>query len=360
MTAALRERVVSADDHMDLHVLPPSLWTERLPAALRDRAPRVVDTPDGPTWQADGRILGPSGRKIAGAIDKHKLGFRPGNPKQRLEDLDRDGVYSSVIYGPPKGIPFPEQTLADACLRAYNDWADEFNATDRNRLVVLAQLPSHSPQPAIDELRRVAKLGHRGAVINLHESPEPVFFEGWERFWAAANEVEIPIHFHLGGGVHSLNYRARSWAYPAHVTVSGMQLDEALSAMVFSGILERYPKVKVVLAESGLGWLPYMIERMDYEFRKYYDVIEDYRLKEVPSFYWYRQMYATYEEEQFGLGHVDRIGAHNIMWASDYPHGDMTWPNSHKAIAESHLGKLDAAARNAIVYENAAKLYRIA
>jgi predicted TIM-barrel fold metal-dependent hydrolase len=356
----LPDRIISSDDHMDLNVLPVDLWTARLPANLRERAPRVVDTPEGPCWQADGKLLGPSGRKIAGAIDRHQLGFRPGNPKLRLEDLDRDGVYSSVIYGPPKGIPFPDRDLADACLRAYNDWADDFNATDRNRLIVLALLPSHALEPATRELERVAKLGHRGAVFNLHESPEPVFFEGWEKFWATANEVGIPIHFHLGGGVHSLNFRAQSWAYPAHVTVSGMQLDEAASAMVFSGILERHPRVKVVLAEAGLGWLPYIIERMDYEFKKYYDVIKDYRLKELPSFYWRRQMYATYEEEEFGLEHVDRIGAENVMWASDYPHGDMTWPNSRKAILDSHLGKLDGKTRQAIVCDNAARLYGIA
>lgn len=357
MANAAAERIISCDDHMDLENLPPTLWTDRLPKAFLDRAPKVVDSPEGKVWQANGKILGPSGRKAAGKLEKHKLGYRPGIAKDRLEDLDRDGVAASVIYGPPGGIPFPERDVADACLRAYNDWADEFNAHDRNRLAVLALLPSHTPEVAAAELLRVAKLGHRGAVLSLHESTEPVFFEGWEKFWAAANDAAIPVHFHLGGGVHSLKYRGKSWSYPAHVTVVPMQLDEALVGMVFSGILERYPNVKAVLAESGLGWIPYVLERLDYEYKKYYDKIEDYRIKEVPTYYWYRQMFATYEEETFGLQHIDKIGADNVMWASDYPHGDMTWPESKKAIMDSELGKLDPVTRRKIICDNAAKLY---
>lgn len=359
MTATFAERIVSCDDHMDMHVLPPTLFTDRLPASLRDQAPRVVDTPNGPFWQAEGRLLSPSGRKASG-IDPHQLGFRPGIAKSRLEDMDRDGISASVIYGNPNGFPFKEHNLADACLRAYNDWADEFNAADRNRLVVLANLPSHSPDVATAELLRVAKMGHRGAVFKLHDNKgDSVFFPEWEKFWAAANDTEVPIHFHLGGGVHSLPYRQNSWAYPAHVTVVPMQLDEALVGMCFSGILERHPKVKAVLAESGLGWIPYVLERMDYEYKKYYDAMKDYRIKEPPTYYWHRQMFATYEEEHFGLDHLDRIGVDNVMWASDYPHGDTTWPNSRQAIMESPLGKMSAEVRRKLVCETAAKLYKI-
>jgi predicted TIM-barrel fold metal-dependent hydrolase len=331
------EPIISADDHMDLNVLPPRLFVDRLPARLRDAAPRVVDTPDGPVWHVDGRLLGPSGRKAKGLIVHEEHGFRPGQPEHRLADMDRDRVYTQVIYGPPGGIAVPDVEVRTCCLQAYNDWADEFNAVDRDRLVVLALLPGDTPEAASTELRRAADLGHKGALVGLFESDVPLFEEPWETFWATADEVGLPIHFHLGGGLHSLKGRPNSWRQPAMVAVVPMQLDEALSGMVFSGLLERHPNVNLVLGESGLGWVPYVLERMDHEHDKYGPLVEDVRLPLPPSEYVRRQVYFSYEEDRVGLEMIPRIGATNVMWASDYPHGDSTWPNSRTAIDESGL-----------------------
>jgi predicted TIM-barrel fold metal-dependent hydrolase len=354
------DRIISADDHMDFHVLPPNLFVDRVPKHLVGRVPRVVDTAEGPFWEAEGRRLGPSGRKTKGLIVHEDHGFRPGIPERRLEDMDRDGIYTHVIYGPPGGIPLEDRELRAACLRAYNDWANEFNAVDRSRLVVLALLPGHDPKAAAEELRRVAPLGHKGALFgNIFESTAPIFEEPWEPFWATANEVGIPIHFHLGGGCSSLGPRPGSWRQPAFVAVVPMQLDEALCGMVFSGLLERYPNVRLVLGESGLGWVPYVVMRMDHEHHKYYDLIGDVRLKEPPSTYYRRQVYVTFEEDDLGLDLLPHIGADRVMWASDYPHGDSTWPHSRKAIDESWLGKLDDTDRRRILWDNGAELYKI-
>ena len=349
------EPIISADDHMDLHVLPPRLFVDRVPVAVRDRAPAVVDTDDGPCWSVEGRIVGPSGRKAAGLLAADAHGFRPGTPEHRLEDLDRDGVAATVVYGPPFGLTFvDDREVRAACARAFNDWADEFNAVDRDRLAVLAILPVHSPAAAAEELRRVAALGHRGAQLGFFEAEEPPFVDGWDPFWATADEVGIPIHFHLSGGMHSLAFV--DWQRPAAVTVSPMQLDEALVGMCFSGVFARHPNVRIVLGESGLGWLPYLLDRMDHEFHKYRDATVG-RIDEPPSEYFHRHLFLTYEEDPIGLAFLDRIGADNVMWASDYPHGDSTWPNSRAAIAESRLGDLDAATRRKIVFGNAARLY---
>jgi predicted TIM-barrel fold metal-dependent hydrolase len=127
--------------------------------------------------------------------------------------------------------------------------------------------------------------------------------------------------------------------------------------MIFSGVFERYPAVRLVLGESGLGWLPYLVERMDHEFHKYRDAVGD-RLVEPPGEYFRRHVFLTYEEDEFGLTFVERLGSTHVMWASDYPHGDSTWPNSRDAIAQSALGELPAVDRYRIVYGNAAELYR--
>jgi predicted TIM-barrel fold metal-dependent hydrolase len=352
-------RIISADDHMDLNVLPPDLFTARVSAALRDSVPRVVDGADGPVWALGDAVLGPSGRRGKGLVDENDPGYRPGRPDERLADMDLDGVYCQVVYGPPLGLPIPDLDVRAACMRAYNDWAADFNATSPDRLVVLALLPSHAPDVARDELTRVAELGHRGAILDLLVSDEPAFEDSWEGFWATANELALPISFHLGKGMHSIVVKPGSWRMPAGVAVSPMQLDEMLTGMIFSGLLERYPNVRVVFGEAGLGWIPYLLERLDHEHEKYRDLVHDVVLPFPPREYFRRQVFLTYEDDKLGIELLPHIGAGNVLWASDYPHGDSTWPHSLEAIAASGLGQLDEESRARILWDNAAELYDI-
>jgi predicted TIM-barrel fold metal-dependent hydrolase len=361
MPLAPDQRLVSADDHMDVHVLPPKLWEERLPAALRERGPRVVDTDQGPFWQVDGQRVSPSGRKAAGYIAADQHGFRPGQPATRLEDMDRDGVHAQVVYSPlTTQLRIQDDELRAACQRAYNDWAAEFNAASRGRIVLLADVPSHDPKAARDELERAARLGHRGAIVHQLHGAEPVFEDSWHPFWDAGQDTSLPISIHLGPGTHSLKAQLGSWRMPAFVAVVPMQLDEVLAGMIFSGILEDRPGVKFVLAEAGLGWIPYVIERLDHEHHKYAAQIKDRKLASLPSEIFARQVYATYEDEKLGVELIPRIGVRNVMWASDYPHGDSTWPHSRKAIDGSPIWALGPEAVRRITCENAAELYGIA
>jgi predicted TIM-barrel fold metal-dependent hydrolase len=143
------------------------------------------------------------------------------------------------------------------------------------------------------------------------------------------------------------------------VAVIPMQLDEILAGMLFSGVLEQRPEVKFVLGEAGLGWIPYVLERLDHELHKYGDKCLDYRPEMLPSEIFRRQCLVTYEDEEFGVECLPRIGFDSVMWASDYPHGDSTWPESRKAIAESPLARLGEEAVRKITYENAARVYKI-
>jgi predicted TIM-barrel fold metal-dependent hydrolase len=355
------QRIVSADDHMDIHVLPPNLYQERLPAALRERGPRVVDTDDGPFWQIDGERISPSGRKAAGFIRAEAHGFRPGDPATRLEDMDRDGVHTHVIYSPTTTqMRIQDPELRAACQRAYNDWAADFNAADADRLVCLADIPSHDAAAARDELLRAAGLGHRGAIVHQFQGQDPLFEDSWLPFWDAVEETGLPISIHLGPGLHSLKPQLGSWRMPAFVAVVPMQLDEVLSGMIFSGILEQRPNARLVLGEAGLGWIPYVVERCEHELDKYWDNIKDHRLEMRPREIFERQIFVTYEDEQLGVELIPRIGVRNVMWASDYPHGDSTWPESRKAIEQSPLASLGEEAVRRIVAENCAELYGIA
>jgi hypothetical protein len=201
MALSPNQRIISADDHMDLHVLPPEVFQGRLPRGLRGRGPKVVDTDDGLFWEVEGRLLSPSGRKGKGLLHGQQHGFRPGQPDTRLEDMDRDGVYAHVIYSPmTTQLRLQDPVLRAACMIAYNDWVAEFCRANPDRLVPLASVPASSPREARDELLRVAKLGLRGAIVSQFEGSEPLFEDAWHPFWDAAEEVGLPINVHLDSG----------------------------------------------------------------------------------------------------------------------------------------------------------------
>jgi len=351
--------LISADDHLDIHAMPPDTWSTRLPKEWRDRGPRVEETPEGPWWFCEGRRISPSGRKEQGYISANDHGFRPGQPHTRLEDMDRDGVRATVVYGPTcTQLRIGDPALHEQVAKVYNDWAAAFQNENPARLILLADLPSHDPEAARSELVRCAKLGHRGAIVtNTIGRGQPLFDEVWAGFWDAAQEIGMPIHVHLAGGLHSLAMKLGSWRMPAAVAVVPMQLDETLAGLIFSGVLEQRPRVKFVMGEAGLGWIPYVIERLDHELHKYGSKITDHKIAMLPSEIFARQVFTTYEDEQLGVELIPRIGVGNVMWASDYPHGDSTWPHSRKALAESSLARHGSEILRKVTCENAASLY---
>jgi len=194
----------------------------------------------------------------------------------------------------------------------------------------------------------------------------PLWDEAWEPLWEAAAEAALPIGFHLGGGLRTVAFSgpkvSQAGNMGVRVACSTLQMDEPLAAVIFSGALERHPRLRIVLAETGIGWLPYMLERMDDTYRKFLDAEEFWRthgglqLTRPPSTYFRRQVWATFQTDHLGLRVVDLLGDDRVMWASDYPHADSTWPVSQGAIAENFKG-VAAATRRRILCENARELY---
>ncbi|MFN8603828.1 MAG: amidohydrolase family protein [Candidatus Binatia bacterium] len=358
-------RIYSCDDHLDLAAVPPGVWQSRLPGALAARGPRVLTVDGQSAWVCEERVLGRSGGSPllakfsaigrAGITDD---GYRAGTPTLRLQDMDRDHLWASVIYGPLAiGLPIHEPVLQTACCAAWNDWAvEEFNAVAPDRLCVLAFLPGCAPDAAAAELERAAKRGHRGAVIDVFDLD--LADPAWDRLWAAAQDTGLPISFHLKDGTWSrqLSYRVGRWQSAAFASVLPLQLDEPLAIMTFSGALERHPGLKLVLAEAGIGWLPYFVARMDLEWRNLRDKL-DYATSLPPSELFRRQVLVTFEEEALGAQLVPLVGVESCMWASDYPHTDSTFPNSLHAIEEA-LGTLSSEDRRKITATNCARLYR--
>jgi predicted TIM-barrel fold metal-dependent hydrolase len=359
--------IISCDDHMDISVLPPDLWSARLPARLREAGPHARETPKGRFWMIGDTPVWRSGGvdpRLPNAIVRAGIeddGYRPSNPLLRLADMDRDGVEASVIYGPITGLTpaaMRDAELRHACYRAYNDWAAEFNATDPRRLCVLAMLPADDPAAAAAEVARVAALGHRGVQLGHFEASTPIHDRVWEPLWAACAEAGLPLSFHLIGGTYMLGLKLGSWEMAAFAAIAPMQLDEVLAAAVMGGILERHPRLIVVLGESGIGWVPYVLERLETEMDKYADRMRDHRPSLRPTELFRRQVYVTFEEDRIGVGLIPHIGADNVMWASDYPHPDSTFPHSRRAIEET-FRDLDPAVTAKIVAETCGRLYRL-
>jgi predicted TIM-barrel fold metal-dependent hydrolase len=356
-------RLYSCDDHLDLWNLPRDVWGDRLPVRLRDRAPRVVESGGGAWWTCDGNVIGMYGlqgpMKGYSAISRAGIdddGLRASTPKLRLQDMDRDGVWASVVYGPNLfGLPIQDPELKAASLAAYNDWAAGFNQHDPARLSVLPVLPTHAPEAAAAELERVARAGHRGAIISPFEfrCSDPA----WERFWDVAEAVGLPVSFHIGQGTSQVRVAPGSWELAAFSAVGPMQLDEPLAMMIYSGVLERHPALRLVLAESGIGWLPYFVSRLDAAAEKHVEKAQDYRIRTKPSELFRRQVYATFEEEPLGPQLLPLLGPDNFMWASDYPHPDSTFPHSREAIAHAFEG-LDASFVERVTASNCKRLYR--
>ncbi|HXK22919.1 MAG TPA: amidohydrolase family protein [Myxococcota bacterium] len=357
----------SCDDHLDMYAVPPGVFESRLSRADAERAPRVVMRDGAPMWVCEDRVLGRSGStkdpriKKLSAIGRAGIeddGFRAGTPKLRLEDMDRDHLWASIVYGPLAiGLPIRDPALQSACYAAWNDWAvEEFNVVAPDRLSVLAFLPGHSAEAAAGELLRSAKLGHRGAILDVFDVD--IADPSWDRLWAAGQETGLPVSFHIKAGAWNkqLSYKMGKWQSAAFASIMPLQLDEPLAIMLFSGALERHPGFRLVLAESGVGWLPYFLTRMDLEWRNLRDKL-DYATKVPPSEIFRRQVMATFEEEALGEELIPLLGADACMWASDYPHTDSTFPNSVEAIEES-LGSLSAEDRRKVTATNCARLYR--
>ena len=189
----------------------------------------------------------------------------------------------------------------------------------------------------------------------------PVWHEMWEPMWAAAEETGLVISFHVfeGGGAtvgYEVNGLRRPDVIGAWTVVAPMQMDEILASVILSGVCQRHPGLRLVLGESGIGWLPYMLERLDdtYEER----LADDLKLPLPPSAYFKRQIWATFQKDPHGVRAMAAIAPDNVMWGSDYPHRDGTWPFSRKAIEEQFRDVPESIARR-MLWDNARRLYRI-
>ncbi len=376
-TSSPRKMLISCDDHMDLCYVPADLWQSRVASKWRGGAPRVVTLKTGKTmWvreEINWGIYGSKkadGRKtpfdLAGLSEEVEPGvFRPSSARHRLEDMDRDGVYAQVIYN-FLDWSFEDPALKSVCVQAFNSWMAEFCSADSNRLVGLAVLPSHDAEAAVHELERVTRLGLRGAIFDVFDASMPISDPAWDPLWSAAAESGVAISVHIGFGAHQPMRSGtkdtglglgRTWRLPVAAATGCLSLARVLAEVIFSGVLERHPTLRFVLGESSIGWIPFALERLDFEYENYREHLGDLPTL-WPSEQFRRNVSCTFQDEKLGVEMIPLIGEDNVMWASDYPHGDGTFPNTREAV-ERIFANSTAAIELKVSRDNAAKLYRI-
>jgi predicted TIM-barrel fold metal-dependent hydrolase len=366
------ERIISADSHVNP---PKELWVKAAPASLRERAPRVESTPQGDFWITDSQISGAIGLDAAAGrkpeeFKAHGLTYkdmRPGSydPTARLADMDLDGVDAEVLYfGGPVTQYARDAELRRFVVRTYNDWMRELSQAAPTRLVGLGHVPLMDLGEGQEELARIAKLGLRGFHVDPfpdERGGKPLWHEAYEPFWSLVEETGLPMSFHIVGprnqNVAATFQNPTPGVKETFIAIAPISICEVVSTLVFTGILARHPKLRFVLVECGIGWIPYFLERMDQTFEKHRFWTKSV-ITEKPSTYWYRQGFATFIRDLAGVAARERAGVGNIMWSTDYPHSDSTWPKSREALAE-HFAGVPAADRIRICGGNAAQLYHL-
>jgi predicted TIM-barrel fold metal-dependent hydrolase len=368
----LPELILSSDSHV---FEPPDLWQTRIDAAFRARAPRMVRIggADQIVIEADQVLSGIGLISNAGARfdapetisahgrfeDVHKGGY---DPAQHLTDMELDGVSGEVLY-PSQGLFYfrvADGALMSAIFRAYNDWLAEFCRTDPARLKGIAMINLDDIGDGVRELERAARLGLAGAMIaeypfedRRYDQPE------YEPFWAAATALGMPLSLHTatrrqgkirGAGDKTLrdaSSRSTKAFYPAL----------SLCDMIFSGVFERHPTLTLAIVEFELSWAPHLLHTMDYTYRERHEEAI-YRFKDGmrPSDVFHRNVMLSFQEDAVGIRLRDVIGVDNMMWGSDYPHSESTFPQSRKILAEILAG-VPEGEQARIVGANTARVY---
>lgn len=384
--------IVDLDAHL---VEPEDVWTTRLPAKYRDVGPHVEYLPGGtPILDGGGYIEQPGTegppvawwfyedhqysvkRLIAAAgypadeITTKGITFdqmRPGcwKPKDRLADMDINGIGAQMCF--PNYPRFcgqiflwgKDKELALLCVKAYNDWMVEEWAGDSNgRLIPLCLIPLWDPQLAADEVRRNASRGVRAVCFS--ELPPylglPSIYSGhWDPFFEACDETGTVVACHIGSGTKAPLTSADAPDAVAGTIIFGNSVG-SMSDFLYSGVFLRYPGLKVLFAEAQIGWIPYLLERIDdvWETHRGWSHSQDYT-KEKPSSSYWGHIYSTFFKDPVGISLLDRVGEDNVIFESDYPHQDGTWPYTREQAAEQ-FGHLDQAIIDKLARGNALRL----
>jgi len=383
-------RVVDADSHMtERH----DLFTERAPKGYEDKVPHVERLDGQDMWVIEGKTFGKAGS--GGTIDhegkKHPFRDSQGgswgigdvhpaawDPKERLRLMDTFGIDAQVLYPNSIGIggqnlrnSIKDPAILELCVELYNDAMAEVQEESHNRLLPMPIMPAWDIAACVREAQRCHQMGYRG--VNMTADPQDsgspdLGHLAWDPFWEVCADLNLPVHFHIGASQTALSYFGTTY-WPSQddyikPAIGGASLFQNNSRVLinsaYSGMFDRHPNLKMVSVESGIGWVPFMLEAMDYELEENAPAYF-HKLQKLPSEYFRDNWYATFwfENGRGDLQHlVDAVGEDTIMFETDFPHPTCLHPSPVEMVSEK-IASLRPETQRKVMGGNAVKLYRL-
>jgi len=388
---------ISCDSHV---VEAPEVFAG-LVERFGDEAPRIASVGD----EADAMVIPARGGRILGAIKagiastrigraadlRRRPGHKPApenfagpelrelcrrgyaglsegfvNGAARGADQEVDGVAAEVLYPSYFFSIFGLENLdlLTVCFRNYNDWIAGYSKASNGRLIALALIPLHDPARGAAELERILKLGFRGACIPCTAPEErPYRDPAYEPIWSMAEEAGLPLSMHVGTNATQRRPQPSQGSQPRIDPIAGyasaaISIQRTLTELICQGVAHRHPNLKFVVAEFNAGWIANWLERLDQGYFRARSAAANY-LNLRPSEYWARQFLATFEDDRAAVLVRELVGVANLMWGSDYPHLDSTFPCSRQVLDEI-MRDVPGPERYAITRGNVARLYGLA
>ena len=355
--------MVSTDGHAQE---PSRLWSERIDENYQDRLPGVILGAKGEKYQTTEGFRQP--QRLQNTVFegqdllRNKAGY---TPEERLADLAADGTDAEILF-PNKGLTMwatSDSQFSHAMCRCYNDWAWEVYGPYNDRLAPMACVAPAALEETIAEIERSADLGFRG----LQLPAKPVWgppdadalnynLKEFDALWACITEVDLPVTFHISTGRDPRTARSRGGAVINYAVHSLSQNIEPIANLCASGVAEKFPTLRFGSVEAGIGWVAWALQAMDEAYLKHHMWVRP-KLDLLPSEYFKRQGFATFQEDPVGLELAETFGlVDNFMWANDYPHHEGSWPHSAEAI-ERQMGDMSDTTRAKILGLNAAEVF---
>ena len=359
--------LISSDSHV---IEPPETWTERIDPRYRDRAPRLVAEEEADWWHAEDlrlisfiggiqpglRFEEPERMRREGRFDEVWKGAYL--PQERVKDMDADGVDIDILYPTVSLLIYGirETGYLTAVCDGYNRWLAEFCGAYPDRLKGIAVINIDDVESGVRQLEQAARLGLVGAMVPAYQPDESGYHSpAYDPLWAAAQDMKVPLSLHVATNRPD---PTRGFATPATSAVLEYWAEVSIANMVLSGVFERFPGLNVVSVEHEAAWAAHFQRQLDYVYtqrvrREDWPRYSDARL---PSDFFKSNVLISFQEDGLAIELRDRIGVETLMWGSDYPHAESTFPKTQEILADILSGVPDSE-RAMIVGGNAARVY---
>ena len=367
MTTTFDYGFFSADSHV---TEPPDCYSRFMDPAFRERAPHIVrDAKRGDLYVIPGldKMSVPMGLVAAAGEESGKMTFSGRNfedwhrsgwdPAHRRADQARDGIAGELLFA-SVGMPLaghPDLDYRHACMVAYNRWLQEYCAHDPSRLFGAAQAAIKNADAGVAELRVIKEQGFPAVMMSGIPGEADYDDPQYDRLWAAAVELGLPLCFHILTNTSYGGHRGPKINALLNV-IRGVQ--DIVGMLIYSGVFDRFPELKVVCVEADAGWVPHYTYRMDHIYNRHRFWNKAPALTRLPSEYFFENVFLTFQDDWTALEMLEQLNPNRLMWANDFPHSDSTWPLSEALVAK-HFAQVDPKQARRILRDNATELFGI-